>query len=90
MREKLGVSQKTLDAALKTSKPEVRGLVGNEGHFGEQVGLTKDWVVRIIRHVGNYAESYHRNVGVKTPLGIPRGLNQLWLAGGILYALPIR
>jgi general L-amino acid transport system substrate-binding protein len=47
-------------------------------------------VVRIIRHVGNYAESYDRNVGVKTPLGIPRGLNQNWLAGGILYAPPIR
>jgi general L-amino acid transport system substrate-binding protein len=88
--EELGVSQKTIDAALKTSKPEVRRLVGTDGNFGEQIGLTKDWVVRIIRHVGNYAESYDRNVGVKTPLGIPRGLNQNWLAGGILYAPPIR
>ena len=88
--EELGVSQKTIDAALKTSKPEVRRLVGTDGNFGEQIGLTKDWVVRIIKHVGNYAESYDRNVGVKTPLGIPRGLNQNWLAGGILYAPPIR
>jgi general L-amino acid transport system substrate-binding protein len=88
--EELGVSQKTIDAALKTSKPEVRRLVGTDGNFGEQIGLTKDWVVRIIRHVGNYAETYDRNVGVKTPLGIPRGLNQNWLAGGILYAPPIR
>ena len=88
--EELGVSQKTIDAALKTSKPEVRRLVGTDGNFGEQISLTKDWVVRIIRHVGNYAEAYDRNVGVKTPLGIPRGLNQNWLAGGILYAPPIR
>ena len=88
--EELGVSQKTIDAALKTSKPEVRRLVGTDGNFGEQIGLTKDWVVRIVRHVGNYAETYDRNVGVKTPLGIPRGLNQNWLAGGILYAPPIR
>jgi hypothetical protein len=44
------------DAALKTSKPEIRRLVGTDGNFGEQIGLTKDWVVRIIRHVRNYAK----------------------------------
>ena len=58
--------------------------------FGEQIGLTNDWVVRIIRLVGNYAEVYDRNVGVKSKLGIPRGINQLWTNGGILYAPPIR
>ncbi len=50
----------------------------------------KDWAVRIIRHVGNYGEVYERNVGTDSKLGIPRGLNQLWNAGGILYAPPIR
>ena len=54
------------------------------------LGLTKDWAARIIRHVGNYGEVYERNVGSGSKLGIPRGLNQLWSAGGIQYAPPIR
>ena len=45
---------------------------------------------RIIRHVGNYGEVYERNVGSESKLDIPRGLNQLWSAGGIQYAPPIR
>jgi general L-amino acid transport system substrate-binding protein len=88
--EELGVSSRTLDQALQSNKPEVRRLVGTDGNYGEQISLTKDWVVRIIRHVGNYGESFERNVGIRTPLGIPRGMNQLWSDGGILYAPPIR
>jgi general L-amino acid transport system substrate-binding protein len=88
--EEAGVGSKTLDEALKSAKPEVKRLVGIDGDYGEQIGLTKDWVVRIIRRVGNYADVYDRNVGTGTPLGIPRGLNQLWTQGGILYAPPIR
>jgi general L-amino acid transport system substrate-binding protein len=88
--EELGVSQKTLDEALKSDKPEVRRLVGTEGNMGEQLGLTKDWVVRIIKHVGNYGETFERNVGASSRLGIARGLNNLWTKGGIQYAPPIR
>jgi len=88
--EELGVSSKTIDEALKSSKPDVKRLVGAEGNYGEQIGLTKDWVVRIVKLVGNYADVYDRNIGVKTQLGIPRGINQLWTTGGIIYAPPIR
>lgn len=88
--EELGVGSKTVDEALKSGKPDVKRLVGTEGNYGEQIGLTRDWVVRIVRRVGNYGEIYDRNVGVKTQLGIPRGINQLWSAGGIMYAPPIR
>jgi general L-amino acid transport system substrate-binding protein len=88
--EELGVSSKTIDEALKSGKPDVKRLVGTEGNYGEQIGLTRDWAARIVRRVGNYGEVYDRNVGVKTPLGIPRGINQLWSAGGIMYAPPIR
>jgi general L-amino acid transport system substrate-binding protein len=88
--EELGVGSQTIDEALRSAKPEVRRLVGNEGNFGEQIGLTKDWVVRMVRLVGNYAEVYDRNVGMKSKLAIPRGINQLWTNGGILYAPPIR
>ncbi len=88
--EELGVSSKNIDAALKSNKPEVMRLVGTESAYGEELGLARDWAARIVRHVGNYGEVYDRNVGVNSKLGIPRGLNQLWNAGGILYAPPIR
>ena len=88
--EELGISSKNIDEALKSKKPDVMRLVGTEGAYGEDLGLTKDWAARIIRHVGNYGEVYERNVGAGSKLGIPRGLNQLWNAGGIQYAPPMR
>ena len=88
--EELGINSKNIDEAMKSDKPEIKRFVGTEGAYGEQLGLSKDWAARIIRHVGNYAEVYDRNVGVGSPLGIPRGLNQLWSEGGIQYAPPIR
>jgi general L-amino acid transport system substrate-binding protein len=88
--EELGVSSVSVNQALKSDRPEIKRLIGTEGNFGEQAGLTPDWVIRIIRNVGNYAEIFERNVGVQSKLGIPRGLNHLWTDGGILYAPPIR
>jgi general L-amino acid transport system substrate-binding protein len=88
--EELGIDSTNIGEAQKSKKPDVMRFVGTEGNFGEGLGLTKDWAVRIIRHVGNYGEVFERNVGSGSPLGIPRGLNQLWNAGGILYAPPIR
>src|SRR3569623_2063676 len=88
--EELGVTSENIDEALKSKKPEVMRLVGTEGNYGEQLGLTKDWAVRIIRHVGNYGEMYERNIGEKSKLKIPRGMNQLWNAGGVQYAPPMR
>jgi len=88
--EELGITSKNIDEALKSKKPDVMRLVGTEGAYGEDLGLTKDWAVRIIRHVGNYGEVYERNVGEGSRLKIPRGLNSLWTNGGIQYAPPIR
>ena len=88
--EELGVSSKNIDEALKSNQPEIRRLVGTEGAYGEQLGLTKDWAVRIVKQVGNYGESFERNVGTGSKLGISRGLNRLWTKGGIQYAPPIR
>jgi general L-amino acid transport system substrate-binding protein len=88
--EELGVTSKTTEEALRSEKPDVRRLAGTEGHFGESLGLAKDWALQIIRRVGNYGEVYERNVGVDSRLGIPRGINQLWTSGGIQYAPPIR
>jgi general L-amino acid transport system substrate-binding protein len=88
--EELGVSSKNIDDALKSDKPDVRRLVGTEGNYGEQLGVSKDWVVRIVRQVGNYGEVFDRNVGAGSRLGIVRGLNNLWTKGGLQYAPPIR
>src|SRR6478672_707829 len=88
--EELNISSKTLDEAMKSANPEIKRFVGTEGNFGEQLGLTKDWAARIIKLVGNYGESFERNVGQGSPLKIERGLNKLWNKGGIQYAPPIR
>jgi general L-amino acid transport system substrate-binding protein len=88
--EELNVTQKNLDEQLKSPNPEIKRLLGAEGNFGEQLGLTRDWVVRIVKQVGNYGESFDRNVGAGSKLGIERGLNRLWNKGGIQYAPPVR
>ncbi|NJL08258.1 MAG: amino acid ABC transporter substrate-binding protein [Methylacidiphilales bacterium] len=88
--EELSVTSKTVDNMVKSSNPEVRRLLGAEGNAGEQLGLTKGWVVRIVRHVGNYGEVFERNLGKESPLGIARGQNALWTKGGLQYAPPIR
>jgi general L-amino acid transport system substrate-binding protein len=68
----------------------VRRLLGVEGDFGKGLGLTKDWAYRIVKHVGNYGESFDRNVGENSKLKIKRGLNNLWSKGGLQYAPPVR
>jgi len=88
--EELGVSSTTLDQALASKKPDVRRLLGLDGTYGEQLGLSNDFVVKIVKAVGNYGESFERNVGAASKLGIPRGINQLWSMGGIQYAPPVR
>jgi len=88
--EELGVNSTTIDEAMKSSNPNIRRLVGTEGEFGKQLGLTNDWAARAVRAVGNYGEIYERNVGTQSRLSIPRGLNALWTQGGIQYAPPVR
>lgn len=88
--EELGVTQKNVDDMAKSDKPDLKRAFGTDGNLGEQLGLTKDWFSRIIKTVGNYGESYERNVGAGSKLQIARGLNQLWNKGGIQYAPPIR
>lgn len=88
--EELGITQKNVDEMAKSDKPELKRAVGTDGNLGEQLGLTKDWLVRIVKATGNYGETFERNVGSGSKLGIARGLNNLWSKGGIQYAPPIR
>ncbi len=88
--EELGITQANVDDMVKSTNPEIKRFVGTEGNYGEQLGLTKDWAVRIVKLVGNYGEAFERNVGTGSPLKIDRGLNKLWNKGGVQYAPPIR
>jgi general L-amino acid transport system substrate-binding protein len=88
--EELGVSKANVDEKLKSDAPDVRRLLGLEGQFGEAMGLTNDWAYRIIKLIGNYGDSFERNIGQGSPLKITRGLNALWTKGGLQYGLPIR
>ncbi len=88
--EEAGITSKNVDEMLKSTNPDVRRILGVEGEFGKSIGLDNDWVVKIIKGVGNYGEIYERNVGPDTPLKIARGVNNLWSKGGLQYAPPIR
>ena len=88
--EELGVTQANVDEKLKSENPDIRRLLGVEGDFGKGLGLTNDWAYRIVKAVGNYGESFERNVGQGSPIKIQRGLNALWTKGGLQYAPPIR
>jgi len=88
--EELGITQKNVDEKAKSDNPELKRVFGTDGNLGEQLGLTKDWVTRIVKAVGNYGESFDRNVGPGSKLGIARGMNNLWNKGGIQYAPPMR
>ncbi len=88
--EELGVTSENVDEMMKSTNPSIKRLLGVEDNLGEQMGLTSDWVYRIVKHVGNYGEIYDRNVGPDTPLGLERGPNALWTQGGLMYAPPVR
>jgi general L-amino acid transport system substrate-binding protein len=88
--EELGVTKANVDQMTKNDNPEIKRMLGSEGKFGEAIGLTNDWALRIIKHVGNYGEIFEKNVGQGSPLKIQRGQNALWTKGGLQYAPPIR
>lgn len=88
--EENGVTSKNVDEMMKSPNPEVKRMLGVEGKFGDGLGISNDWVVNIVRQVGNYGESFDRNVGAGSTLKLPRGLNNLWTKGGLQYGPPIR
>ncbi len=90
--EEYGITQANVDQMKATSTDPVvqRVLGGGNEDTGKLLGLDKDWMARVIKSVGNYGESFERNVGPATPLNLPRGLNNLWNKGGLMYAIPVR
>ena len=89
--EELGITSRNVDRMRRRSKnPSVLRLLGKEGAFGKSLGLSDRWAYNIIKKVGNYGEIYERNLGENTRLNIPRGQNDLWTRGGLIYAPPVR
>ena len=89
--EEDGLTQANVDQHKASNKdPGVQRFLGVSEDTGKLLGLDKEWAYRIVKQVGNYGESFERNLGPKTPVGLPRGVNNLWTKGGLMYAPPIR
>lgn len=85
-----GVTSANADKLRKSGNPGQKRLLGTEGGLGNKLGLSADWAYNIIKQVGNYSESFERNVGQGSPLKIARGINAQWNHGGILYSPAMR
>lgn len=93
LAEALDVTQENIDQMVEeTRNPEIRRLLGVEGHVGRPLGLNDTWARQAISAAGNYGEIFERNVGTESALDLSRGLNALWTAqpAGLMYAAPIR
>jgi general L-amino acid transport system substrate-binding protein len=88
--EEYGVTQSNVDQMKTSTDPVVQRLLGTSEDTGKLLGLDKDWAYRAIKAVGNYGEVFDRNVGPKSALKLPRGANNLWSKGGLMYAPPVR
>jgi len=89
--EEKGITQaNVLEMKAKSQDPTVQRMLGATGDIGSLLDLDNDWLVRAIQAVGNYGEMYDRNFGPNSALNIPRGHNNLWTKGGLIYAMPIR
>jgi general L-amino acid transport system substrate-binding protein len=88
--EEYGITQANVDQMKASTDPAVQRILGTGEDTGKLLGLDKEWAYRAIKAVGNYGEIFERNVGPKSALKLPRGLNNLWNKGGLMYAPPIR
>lgn len=89
--EESGVTSANADKMLaESTNPTVQRLLGKSGDFGKLIGLDASWALNVIKQVGNYSESYERNVGMGSSLKLDRGPNALWSQGGLMYPIPFR
>lgn len=84
--EAMGVTSGNVDQMLKSPDANIQRLLGVKGGLGVKLGLDDQWALRIIKQVGNYGESFNRNLGKDSPFKLDRGFNNLWTNGGLLYA----
>jgi general L-amino acid transport system substrate-binding protein len=85
--EEKGITSQNVDTFMDSKDPDIRRLLGLEGEMGKALGVDQKWAYNIIKQVGNLGEVWDRNI---TPMGVPRGINNIWTKGGLQYAPPIR
>jgi general L-amino acid transport system substrate-binding protein len=85
--EEKGITSKNVDTFMDSKDPDIRRLLGVEGDMGKALGIDPKWAYNVIKQVGNYGEVWDRDI---TPMGVPRGINNIWTKGGLQYAPPIR
>jgi general L-amino acid transport system substrate-binding protein len=88
--EELGINSQNVERLTTSSDPNIKRFLGTGYNLGKDLGLSNDFAARIVKHVGNYSEMYDRNLGTKTKFNLPRGQNEIWTNGGLLYAPPFR
>lgn len=88
--EEYGITSKNVDEMLKSPNPNIQRILGVSGETGKGLGLDNKWAYNIIKQVGNYGESFERNIGMESAMKLERGLNAQWKEGGIMYGWPIR
>jgi general L-amino acid transport system substrate-binding protein len=85
--EEMGITQGNAGSFADSTNPDIQRFTGKTGDLGKMLGLNPDWAVQAVRAVGNYSELWERHI---TPMGLPRGINNLWTKGGLQYAPPMR
>jgi general L-amino acid transport system substrate-binding protein len=88
--EEYGITSKNVDDQLKSTNPSVQRILGVTPGMGKNLGVDDKWAYTIVKQVGNYGESFERTLGQDSPLKLPRGLNEQWKKGGLMYGWPIR
>jgi general L-amino acid transport system substrate-binding protein len=88
--EEMGISKANIGTMMNSDNPSIMRFLGKEGDVGKNLGLSADWSANIIKQVGNYGESFDRNVGPNTTLQLTRGVNANWKDGGLMYGMPGR
>jgi len=88
--EEYGITQANVDQMKSSTDPQIGRMLGSTEYLGKLLGLDKEWLARSLKAVGNYGEIFERNVGPKTSINLPRGRNNQWTNGGLMYAAPLR
>lgn len=88
--EEMGVHKANVDKMKSSKNPDVKRMLGVSGNLGKKLGLDKEWAYRIIKQVGSYKDIYDNNFGANSPLKLPRGPNELWTRGGMIYGFPMK
>jgi general L-amino acid transport system substrate-binding protein len=88
--EELGVTSANVSEMSRSTDPDRKRLLGAMPGNGRALGLDEAWAANVIKAVGNYGEAFDRNVGARSAIKLPRGLNRLWTSGGLMFAPPLR